>query len=322
MACAEDPALRAAVPRRELHGARRPAARLGAQRARPPAPRPRLRPRPHVEGVRARGRGPATRMYLHGGRNEPEALAGLARKLRLAPPRPADRRRLDAALRRVLRRGARRASRPRSTRKRPDVVWVGLGVPRQEKWMQRMRPRLEAPVLVGVGAAFDFHAGLVPAGARLDAALRAGVALPPRPRAAPALAALSALQPPLRDRLRPAVRAATSARAAASLSRPWIRPSGRAAASGSPATRASRAPGSRSGCRRSAPRCTASATTSRRSSRRPASRTGSPATSAATSAPAASCAPPWSARGPTSSSTSPPRPSCARASSGPWRRSR
>jgi N-acetylglucosaminyldiphosphoundecaprenol N-acetyl-beta-D-mannosaminyltransferase len=35
-------------------------------------------------------------------------------------------------------------------------------VPRQEKWMQRMRPRLEAPVLIGVGAAFDFHAGLVP----------------------------------------------------------------------------------------------------------------------------------------------------------------
>ena len=28
--------------------------------------------------------------------------------------------------------------------------------------MQRMRPRLEAPVLIGVGAAFDFHAGLVP----------------------------------------------------------------------------------------------------------------------------------------------------------------
>jgi N-acetylglucosaminyldiphosphoundecaprenol N-acetyl-beta-D-mannosaminyltransferase len=41
-----------------------------------------------------------------------------------------------------------------------DVVWVGLGVPLQEKWMAAMRPRLEAPVLVGVGAAFDFHAGL------------------------------------------------------------------------------------------------------------------------------------------------------------------
>lgn len=43
-----------------------------------------------------------------------------------------------------------------------DVVWVGIGQPKQEKWMARMRPRLEAPVLVGVGAAFDFHAGLVP----------------------------------------------------------------------------------------------------------------------------------------------------------------
>ena len=43
-----------------------------------------------------------------------------------------------------------------------DVVWVGIGVPKQEKWMAAMRPHLEAPVLVGVGAAFDFHAGLVP----------------------------------------------------------------------------------------------------------------------------------------------------------------
>ena len=43
-----------------------------------------------------------------------------------------------------------------------DVVWVGIGVPKQEKWMARMRDRLDAPVLVGVGAAFDFHAGLVP----------------------------------------------------------------------------------------------------------------------------------------------------------------
>lgn len=47
-------------------------------------------------------------------------------------------------------------------RSRADVVWVGIGVPKQEKWMAEMRPRLEAPVLVGVGAAFDFHAGLVP----------------------------------------------------------------------------------------------------------------------------------------------------------------
>jgi len=43
-----------------------------------------------------------------------------------------------------------------------EVVWVGTGQPKQERWMQRMRPRLRAPLLVGVGAAFDFHAGLVP----------------------------------------------------------------------------------------------------------------------------------------------------------------
>jgi N-acetylglucosaminyldiphosphoundecaprenol N-acetyl-beta-D-mannosaminyltransferase len=40
-----------------------------------------------------------------------------------------------------------------------DVVWVGLGAPKQELWMWKMRPRLDAPVLVGVGAAFDFHTG-------------------------------------------------------------------------------------------------------------------------------------------------------------------
>jgi N-acetylglucosaminyldiphosphoundecaprenol N-acetyl-beta-D-mannosaminyltransferase len=43
-----------------------------------------------------------------------------------------------------------------------DVVWVGTGQPKQEIWMHRIRPRLFAPLLVGVGAAFDFHAGLVP----------------------------------------------------------------------------------------------------------------------------------------------------------------
>jgi N-acetylglucosaminyldiphosphoundecaprenol N-acetyl-beta-D-mannosaminyltransferase len=42
-----------------------------------------------------------------------------------------------------------------------DVVWVGIGVPKQEKWMAEMRPHLQAPVLIGVGAAFDFHAGLI-----------------------------------------------------------------------------------------------------------------------------------------------------------------
>jgi len=43
-----------------------------------------------------------------------------------------------------------------------DLIWVGLGAPKQELWMARMRGRLTAPMLIGVGAAFDFHAGNTP----------------------------------------------------------------------------------------------------------------------------------------------------------------
>jgi N-acetylglucosaminyldiphosphoundecaprenol N-acetyl-beta-D-mannosaminyltransferase len=42
----------------------------------------------------------------------------------------------------------------------PDIVWIGLSTPKQERWMSAHVGRLHAPVLVGVGAAFDFHAGL------------------------------------------------------------------------------------------------------------------------------------------------------------------
>jgi N-acetylglucosaminyldiphosphoundecaprenol N-acetyl-beta-D-mannosaminyltransferase len=42
----------------------------------------------------------------------------------------------------------------------PDIVWVGLSTPKQERWMASHMRRLTAPVLLGVGAAFDFHAGL------------------------------------------------------------------------------------------------------------------------------------------------------------------
>ena len=63
--------------------------------------------------------------------------------------------------------------------------------------MARMRDRLDAPVLIGVGAAFDFHAGLVP---QAPAALqRLGLEWLFRlPGAAPPVAALPALQPALR----------------------------------------------------------------------------------------------------------------------------
>ena len=40
-----------------------------------------------------------------------------------------------------------------------DVVWVGLGMPKQELWMHRIRPQLPGIALLGVGAAFDFLAG-------------------------------------------------------------------------------------------------------------------------------------------------------------------
>ena len=43
---------------------------------------------------------------------------------------------------------------------KPDIVWVGLGTPKQEHWMAQHVDRLTASVLLGVGAAFDFHAGL------------------------------------------------------------------------------------------------------------------------------------------------------------------
>ena len=43
-----------------------------------------------------------------------------------------------------------------------DLVWVGLSAPKQERWMATHREKLDAPVLLGVGAAFDFLAGLKP----------------------------------------------------------------------------------------------------------------------------------------------------------------
>jgi N-acetylglucosaminyldiphosphoundecaprenol N-acetyl-beta-D-mannosaminyltransferase len=100
------------------------------------------------------------RFYLYGGRNQ-GALVQLALNLRrrypgvkivggYSPPhRPLTAEEEGAISSEINRSGA-------------DVVWIGIGVPKQEKWMARMRPKLEPPVLVGVGAAFDFHAGLVP----------------------------------------------------------------------------------------------------------------------------------------------------------------
>jgi N-acetylglucosaminyldiphosphoundecaprenol N-acetyl-beta-D-mannosaminyltransferase len=40
----------------------------------------------------------------------------------------------------------------------PDALWIGLGTPKQERWMRKHRDLLHVPVMVGVGAAFDFLA--------------------------------------------------------------------------------------------------------------------------------------------------------------------
>jgi N-acetylglucosaminyldiphosphoundecaprenol N-acetyl-beta-D-mannosaminyltransferase len=45
---------------------------------------------------------------------------------------------------------------------RPDVVWVGLSTPKQELWMMDQLGKIEAPAMLGVGAAFDFLSGTKP----------------------------------------------------------------------------------------------------------------------------------------------------------------
>lgn len=43
----------------------------------------------------------------------------------------------------------------------PDVVWVGLSTPKQERFMAEYSSRVQAPLMVGVGAAFDYHTGRI-----------------------------------------------------------------------------------------------------------------------------------------------------------------
>ncbi|HEY5298482.1 MAG TPA: WecB/TagA/CpsF family glycosyltransferase [Verrucomicrobiae bacterium] len=43
----------------------------------------------------------------------------------------------------------------------PDIFWVGLSTPKQEKFMVEFLPKLDATLMIGVGAAFDFHSGRV-----------------------------------------------------------------------------------------------------------------------------------------------------------------
>ena len=99
------------------------------------------------------------RVWLYGGRDQ-GSLAQLALNLHKAHPgmrivggysppfRPLTDAEEDALARQI-------------NAAKPDVLWVGIGVPKQEKWMARMRDRLDVPVMCAVGAAFDFHAGRI-----------------------------------------------------------------------------------------------------------------------------------------------------------------
>ena len=112
-----------------------------------------------MAGFCARAARNGTAMYLYGGRH-PEGSRLLEQRLverfpglrivgASSPPfRPLTAQEDEHELELINRSGA-------------AVVWVGTGQPRQEQWMYRMRERLSPPLLVGVGAAFDFHAGLV-----------------------------------------------------------------------------------------------------------------------------------------------------------------
>ena len=44
---------------------------------------------------------------------------------------------------------------------RPDILWVALGLLKQEAWIAKHFDVIEAPWMIGVGAAFDFHAGTI-----------------------------------------------------------------------------------------------------------------------------------------------------------------
>lgn len=45
---------------------------------------------------------------------------------------------------------------------RPDIIWIGLGAPKQDFWAEAHVGKIVAPVLIAVGAAFDFHSGRKP----------------------------------------------------------------------------------------------------------------------------------------------------------------
>jgi N-acetylglucosaminyldiphosphoundecaprenol N-acetyl-beta-D-mannosaminyltransferase len=113
-----------------------------------------------MAGFCARAARSGTPMYLYGGRT-PQALELLEARLRERFPGLVIAGGYSPPFRELSEQEEREVA-ERINASGAEVVWVGIGQPKQESWMHRMRPALEAPLLAGVGAAFDFHAGLVP----------------------------------------------------------------------------------------------------------------------------------------------------------------
>jgi len=112
-----------------------------------------------MHAVMDRGRSMGATHYLYGG--GPGVATALQRRLELAlpglrvvgasfppfrPPSPAE---LDAD-----------AATIQATQ--PDFVWVGLGAPKQEYWVEEARAKLQVAGILAVGAAFDFNSGVKP----------------------------------------------------------------------------------------------------------------------------------------------------------------
>src|SRR4051794_21649787 len=93
-----------------------------------------------------RGRANGLRHFLFG--STPEAVERLAKRIRVTTP--------GAQLAGTLAIGSfdEAATVEKIAEARPDVVWCGLGAPRQELWMRRWAPALAPAVALGVGAAF------------------------------------------------------------------------------------------------------------------------------------------------------------------------
>lgn len=106
-----------------------------------------------------KGRSSGLRHYLYGGR--PEVMEELSRRLRMLYPGvlivgtgcPPFRPLTDSEDEHYV---------EEISRTTPDIVWIGLGAPKQEKWMANHVGRIATTAMIGVGAAFDFHAGAVP----------------------------------------------------------------------------------------------------------------------------------------------------------------